>query len=392
MKNDRTGRGRPTLLFVVTEDWYFVSHRLPLARAALAAGFDVAIATNVTAHLEPIRQAGITVYPWKIKRGSIGAWSEMAALWRLWRIFRQVRPDLVHQVALKPVLYGSLAARLCGVRNVVSALGGMGTLFSGAAGKRRGLRAIVLTGLRWLLGGEGKVLILQNGDDRQLLVDAIGIHPDAIRLIRGAGVNTSEFAPTPESTGLPMVILPARMLADKGVFEFVEAARLLAGQGVRARFVLVGATDDCNPARIAPVQLAQWAAEGKVEWFGRRDDMPQVFAAASLVVLPSYREGLPKCLLEAAACARAIVTTDVPGCREIVVHEENGLLVPARDAAALAAAMARLLGDAGLRARMGANGRAMVLAEFSEEKVVQDTLNIYNVLLPQMQHHQPQCV
>jgi glycosyltransferase involved in cell wall biosynthesis len=289
----------------------------------------------------------------------------------------------VHHVAIKPVLYGSLVARLSGVTRVVNALGGMGSLFSqGGGGLRSLLKAGVLAGFRWLMGRRGSVVILQNPDDCELLVKSANVAVEHIRLIRGAGVNVTTFASSPEPDGVPLVVLPARMLADKGVPEFVEAARQLKREGVSARFALVGGTDPCNPAHIPDAQLARWAEEGDVEWFGRRDDMPAVFAASSLVCLPSYREGLPKSLLEAASCGRAIVTTDVPGCREVVRHGENGLLVPAADAKSLADALRTLLQDGVLRRQMGERGREMVLKEFSEESVVGQTLEIYRDLLP----------
>lgn len=372
---------RIKLLFVVTEDWYFVSHRLPLAVAAIAAGMEVSIATNVSSHAEVIRQAGIKLYPWKLNRGSTGLLAEFKALCGLLKIYWQVRPDIVHQVAIKPVLYGSLLAKLLRIPRVVNALGGMGAIFSDTSGKRGRLRAIVLAGFRSLLNRRGSLLILQNPDDCELMVNGAAIARENIRLIRGAGVDVRVFDVVPEPEGTPLVVLPARMLTDKGVVEFVEAARLLKAQGVQARFALVGGTDECNPASVPPARLKDWVDSGTVEWHGRRDDMPAVYRSATLVCLPSYREGLPKSLLEAAACGRAIVATDVPGCREIVRHGENGLLVAARDAAALAQALATLLADTTMRQAMGAAGRQMVLQEFSEEKVVADTLEIYQELM-----------
>jgi glycosyltransferase involved in cell wall biosynthesis len=372
---------RPKLLFVVTEDSYFVSHRLPLALGALQAGMDVAIATRLGSHAELIRQAGITVYSWNVERGSTGIFAELKTLFLLLKIFRQARPDIVHQVAIKPVLYGSLAAKLTGVKKVVNALGGMGFIFSEGSGRKRWLRALVLTGFRWLLRGRNSLLILQNPEDRDLLVSGAAIDHRDIRIIRGAGVDVNVFDVVPEPEGLPLVVLPARMLADKGVHEFVEAAGLLRQQGIKARFALVGGMDECNPACISARQLQEWVDKGEVEWFGRRDDMPAIYASATLVCLPSYREGLPKSLLEAAACGRAIVATDVPGCREIVRDGENGLLVPVRDAKSLAQAVCTLLQAPALRAQMGKRGRAMVLQSFSEEIVVEETLQIYRALL-----------
>lgn len=372
---------KPRLLFVVTEDWYFCSHRLPLALAAIEAGFDVSVATRVSAHGDVIRGAGIQVHPWEMSRGSTGVFTELRALLNLFRIYRAARPDIVHHVALKPVLYGSLLAKLRGIPAVVNALGGMGSVFTAGSARKRLLKTAILNVFKLLLSAKGKILILQNPDDRDLMVTQAGVAPERIRLIRGAGVSLDEFGVVPEPAGVPVVVLPARMLWDKGVGEFVEAARLLQAEGVRARFVLVGGTDECNPSGIDPKQLNQWTAEGLVEWLGMRRDMPAVLQGANIVCLPSYREGLPKSLLEAAACGRAIVSTDVPGCREIVRDGQNGILVPARDAVALAAALRQMILSPELRSRMGRRGRDMVVAEFSEQIVVAQTINIYRELL-----------
>lgn len=372
---------KPKLLFVVTEDWYFCSHRLPLALAAIEAGFDVSVATRVAEHGDVMRACGIRVLPWAMRRGSTGILAELRALSGLFRIYRQVRPDIVHQVALKPVLYGSLVAKMLGVPAVVNALGGMGSIFTAGSARKRLLKAAVLNGFRALLSAKGKILILQNPDDRALMVKEAGVDPKRIRLIRGAGVNLAEFDVLAEPAGVPLVVLPARMLWDKGVGEFIEASRLLQAEGVAARFALAGGTDECNPSAIDAQLLEQWSAQGLVEWLGMRRDMPAVLQSANIVCLPSYREGLPKSLLEAAACARAIVSTDVPGCREIVRDGENGILVPPRDAVALAAALKRLILSPALRATMGRRGREMVVEEFSEQIVVAQTVEIYRDLL-----------
>ena len=369
------------LLFLVTEDWYFCSHRMPLARAARAAGYEVVVATRVNQHGSAIVAEGFKLVSLGLRRGGHNPLHELAAIVEIARIYRHERPDIVHHVALKPVLYGSVAARLAGgsAPAVVNALAGMGFIFASETFKARLLRPFVARAFRLLLNAGRNVLILQNPDDQQMLVEEGVVAAARVRQIRGSGVDIRRFAPTPEPAGplRPLVILPSRLLWDKGVGEFVEAARLLQVQGVQARFALVGDSDPENSAAIADEQLEAWAASGVVEWWGRREDMPQVFAQANIVCLPSYREGLPKVLLEAAACGRALVATDVPGCREIVIDGHNGLLAPLRDAVGLAAAIRRLLDDAGLRAELGRCGRALVEAEFSEEKVVQQTLAVY---------------
>ncbi len=268
----------------------------------------------------------------------------------------------MHHVALKPVIYGSIAARQTHVKGTVNALMGLGWIFSSDSRKARALRPLVRTALRYALTGQGKRVIVQNKDDAELLVTQ-GLAPaDAIRLIRGSGVDPAKYPAADPPPGVPLVVLPARMLADKGVVEFMQAAAMLKSERVVARFALVGQPDPVNPAAIAPELIERFVREGHVEHWGWREDMTRVFFESSLVCLPSYREGLPKALLEAAASARAIVATDVPGCREIVRPGENGWLVPPRNAAALAAALKEAIARPDLRARYGAAGRRLVEA------------------------------
>ena len=371
----------PRLLYLVTEDWYFCSHRLPLAAAARAAGFDVSVATRLRAHKKEIRAAGFEPIRIGLSRRSVNPFRELRSVAELVRIYRAVKPDIVHHVALKPVVYGSLAARLAGVPSVVNALAGLGYAFSSQDRWARLARPVVETAFRALLDRPASRLIVQNPDDLELLVRERVVGAERTVLIRGSGVDTARFAPALEADGVPLVVLPARMLRDKGIFEFVAAAEQLRAAGVAARFALVGDPDPDNPASIPAATLQRWSDGGAVEWWGWRDDMVEVFHQSHIVCLPSYREGLPKALIDAAACGRAIVTCDVPGCREVVREGENGLLVPPRDSAALAAALGRLLGDAKLRQAMGIRGRARAVAEFSIERVIEQTLGLYRELL-----------
>lgn len=365
------------LLFLVTEDWYFVSHRLPLAKAAKDGGFDVVVATRLETMSRVIEAARIRAIPFEMSRRGTNPLSELGTLIRLWRLYRREQPDIVHHVALKPVVLGGLAARLAGVHAVVAAVAGMGFLFAGE-GRLPWVRAGLLRLLPWVIGS-GRAIV-QNPEDAALL-DSHGVPHGRIRLIRGAGVDPDRFRILPEVEDVPLVVLPARMLWDKGVGEFAAAAGMLRQRGIAARFALVGEGDADNPASVPQATLEGWRAEGLVEWWGRRDDMPKVLAQAHVVCLPSYREGLPKALLEAAASGRAIVTCDVPGCREVVRHQDNGLLVPPRDAGALADALERLILDAGLRRQMGRRGRERAEAEFSQERVIAETLAVYRELL-----------
>jgi glycosyltransferase involved in cell wall biosynthesis len=299
----------------------------------------------------------------------------------LTRLYFHERPDIVHHVALKPVVYGSIAARFACVPGRVNAVAGLGWLFTSDQGLMRLVRPVVRWTLARLLDARGSLTIVQNPDDRALLIHA---HlPEArLRLIRGAGVDTALFHPAPEPSGPVCIVLAARMLWNKGVEEFVRAAQILTEAGVCARFILVGDPDPGNPASVPVEVLRAWHGRNGVEWRGRRDDMPSVFHAAHIACLPSYyREGLPKVLLEAAACGLPIVATDAPGCREIVRDGENGFLVPVRDAETLAKALRNLIDHPALRAQMGRRGRQIVLEEFSQDRVIADTLAVYQELL-----------
>jgi glycosyltransferase involved in cell wall biosynthesis len=367
---------RPKLVFFVTEDWYFVSHRLPLALAAKAAGYDVSIVTRVREHGSIIRSSGLNLIPFENSRSSLNPLRELQTLARLILLYRRERPNIVHHVAMKPVLYGSIAARLAGTHHIVNALAGMGWLFSSGEGLARWLKPWVRWGLGVLL--RSGIVIVQNPDDQRLLVQ-LGVPTTRIRRIAGSGVDLKRFHVTPEPSGIPMVLLSARLLWEKGVGEFVEAARLLKQRGIGVRFVLAGEPDVANPGAVPARDIAAWVREGIVEHAGWVRDMPKVLAESSIVCMPSfYGEGIPKSLIEAAAAARPIVTTDAPGCREIVHHDDNGLLVPPRNASALADAIARLLVDPALRARMGARGRTRAEEEFGIDLVIRQTLALYD--------------
>lgn len=372
---------KPKLLFLVTEDWYFCSHRLQIAREARKRGFEVLVATRVDRHGEQINSEGFKLIPLQMQRRSTNPLNELASIRELLSIYRREKPDIVHHVAMKPVLYGSLAAWITGVPHVVNALAGLGYVFVSQQLKARILRPAIRAAFRFLLNSGDSRLILQNPDDCTMFIRSHLASSKRIRLIRGSGVDTDMYQPMPEPSGSPVVILASRMLWDKGVGEFVGAVRLLKSRGVDGRFVLVGDTDPHNPAAVPAEQLAAWLNEGTVAWWGRRDDMPVVFANSHIVCLPSYREGLPKVLLEAASCGRPIVTTDAIGCREVVLHGENGFLVPVRSIVELADALQLLIENPELRIKMGMRGREIVLREFAVEKIIEETLAVYGELL-----------
>ncbi len=370
---------KPQLLFFVTEDWYFLSHRMGLAKAMMEAGYDVSLITQVDKGAAEIEAAGIYLYPLHIKRSGMNLWREAKTFLRIVQIYHKVRPDIVHHVALKPVVYGAIAARLVGITRRVNALAGLGFVFSSYSWRARLIKPVVTLLLLIALSGKKARLIVQNADDVSFFKDKKLVLASSIRLVRGSGVDPSRFLPVPENLEQkPLIVLPARLLQDKGVGEFVDAAReIIKEKGALARFALVGQPDLQNPASFTPAQIAAWEKEGIVEYWGWREDMSEVFASANIACLPSYREGLPKSLLEAAACGRAIVTCDVPGCREIVKHKENGWLVPARDVAALAEALIQAIKQPDLRARYAKYSRKLIEEVFAEKYIYEQTLNIY---------------
>lgn len=370
----------PRLLFVVTEDWYFVSHRLPLARAAREAGFDVWVAARATGREREIMAEGVQFVPLNLSRRGGNPPLE---LFRLIRLYRRVHPDILHLVALKPVLFGGIAAALAGLPRVVGAVAGLGWLFLSQRRLVRLVRPWIKRSLALVFSARGRRAIVQNPDDQDLLQRS-GVPEAHIEVIRGAGVDVHNLRPSTEPKGPVTVVLVARMLRDKGVGEFVAAAHSLIAEGVEARFVLVGDVDPANPASFSREQLQSWDGQGGVEWWGHRADIAAVLAQSHIACLPSYREGLPKSLLEAAAAGLPIVTTDTAGCREVVESGENGFLVPVRAVEPLADALRTLIQDADLRARMGQRSRELAEREFTHERVQGQTLALYRALLAEV--------
>jgi len=369
---------QPKILFFVTEDWFVCSHWLPLIAGATSMGLAVVVVTRTDKHAEYIRQLGVRVIPFEISRRGSNIFRELGTVLKLFTIYRNEKPDIVHHVAMKPMLYGSLVARLSRVPHRINWVAGMGWLFVSKQRRAKIIQVIVRKLLGMLL--RGTTVIVENQDDQKIISD-LGVSSRDIHLVRGAGVDTSRYLPSPEPLGDKLVVLPARMLWDKGVGEFVDAARQLKARGVPAKYVLVGAPDTENPASVSEFQLKEWQMDGVIEWWGRCEDMPSVYAQCHIVCLPSYREGLPKSLLEAASCALPIVTTNVPGCREVVQDGDNGYLVEPRNSLALADALAKLLSDPELRKQMGYRGRERVIDEFSQEIIVAKVLELYRETL-----------
>lgn len=372
----------PVLLYVVNVSWFFLSHRLPLAVRAKRLGYEVHLATHVASagDREAARAAGIQVHDLAIGRSEQGVLNNLTVLADLYRLYRRLAPDLVHHVTMKPVILGGIGARLAHVKSVVSAIPGLGYAFVADGWIAAARRILLRSGLRLALGHRNSVAIFQNPDDMGELVNA-GV-ADAARcvLIRGSGVDTRMFITAPEPSGIVRVLLAARMLREKGVETFVEAARILQQRGIAVEFQLAGEPDPGNPGSLSESQLREWDSSGVVRWLGHQKDMVRVLSAVHIVCLPSYGEGVPKVLIEAAASGRAIVATDMPGCREIVRHEFNGLLVPPKNAPALADAISTLAQDDEKRRLFGRRGRQLAETEFDVIKVVDETMRVYERL------------
>lgn len=376
------GAQQPKLVYFVTEDWYFCSHRLELAVAAKKAGYSVYVITKVNSHGTEITTAGLNLVPVNLSRRSKNLLVEAMFIIRLINIYRRIRPDIVHHIALKPVIYGSIAARLTRVPAVVNAMAGLGFVFSSTRASARLLRPVIKRVFGMLFNDHRSTLILQNPDDVAVICEDEAVSRDRIRLILGSGVSTDRYRSEPETDGVPIVLLASRLLWEKGVGEFVEAASIIRESGRTVRFVLAGDSDYENPESISRSQLEEWTKRGVVEWWGHCPDMPRVFAKSQIVCLPTvYGEGVPKVLIEAASCGRPIVATNVPGCREIVLDGETGFLVPRKDVSALVGAICSLLDSPETRVRMGFAGRQLVKDRFSLDIVIDQTLAVYRCSL-----------
>ena len=370
------------VLFANT-DWYLYNFRRSLALALHDAGHEVLLLSPPGDYGVKLQALGLRWQPVPMDRRSLNPLREALLLWHLVRLFRRERPDVVHGFTIKCAVYGSLAARLAGVPARVNAVAGMGYVFISGATKARLLRPVVSMLLKLALGGRNARLILQNPDDVALFRRARLVDPAHVRLIPGSGVDCTRFSPAEvqDPDARVRVVLPARLLWDKGLAEYVDAARILRARGVPVDLLLAGTPDPGNPAAVPESAVREWVSEGLVQWLGHVDDMPALFRSVQVVALPSYREGLPKGLIEAGASGCALVTTDVPGCREVVTHEVDGLLVPVKDGVALADAIERLVRDPALRNTLGAAARKKAIAEFDERIVVARTLGVYAELL-----------
>lgn len=374
----------PKLILFANTDWYLYNFRRSLALAARASGYEVLLVSPPGQYGPRLRGLGLRWEPLSgMDRRSLNPWRESRLLGELVALLRRERPALVHNFTIKCAVYGSVAAMLVGVPARVNAVAGLGYVFASRDWRARALRPLVRGALRLALRGNRSRLILQNPDDAEMFAGHGLIESERLRLIPGSGVDCSRFVPRPRAENdPPRVLLAARLLWEKGLAEYVQAARTLRARGRKVRFLLAGASDPGNPAAVPEATVRGWVDEGIVQWTGHVDDMAALFASVDIVVLPTYyREGLPKSLIEAAACAVPLITTDMPGCRDVVTDGEDGLLVPPRNADALLDAIVRLLDAPKLARRLGLAARAKALAEFDERIVIRRTLETYGEVL-----------
>jgi glycosyltransferase involved in cell wall biosynthesis len=367
------------LLYLVSEDWYFRSHRLPMAQAAQRAGYDVHVATHVQADGAAIEALGFTLHALPWRRGSTNPLDRLRLIGEVRRLYRALKPDLVHHVALEPTIIGSLAAAGLRVRTL-NALAGLGFVFTSRSPKARAAAKAMRGTLRFLLKRPTASVLVQNEDDRAVIT-ALGVSEDRVFLIPGSGVDTEELKPLPEPHGPVTAAFVGRLLDDKGVRTLIGAHEILAARGRPIQLLLAGEPDPANPASIPAKEIASWKQREGVEVLGHVADIRTVWAQSHIAVLPSRREGLPKSLLEAAACERAIVATDVPGCRVIARDGVNALLVPPDNPPALADAIDHLARDPALRQSFAAAGRKLAEEEFSAAHIGREIVALYDKLL-----------
>lgn len=369
----------PVLLYVINNPAFFLSHRLPLAQAAQKAGFKVHVATMAGASTAQIMALGFSHHVLPLTRSGKNPFQELRSLWAMYRLFKRLTPDVVHAVTIKPVIYGGIAARLAGVPGFLAAVSGLGYLFiddRGGVVKKLALKLYKLA-----LNQPNSRVVFQNESDQQVLLDAGVVHPEQVVLIRGSGVDLEQFTQVAEPAEPPVVaLMVARLLKDKGVNEFIAAAQISQQRHDGIVWQLAGSVDAGNPASLTSAQITHWHQAGVVQWLGEQSHIAELYQKAHIAVLPSYREGLPKSLIEAAACGRAVVTTDVPGCKDAIEENVTGLLVPAKDVTALADAVAKLAHDAAKRQQFGQAGRELAERAFDIHAVVHAHVELYRYL------------
>lgn len=373
------------LLFLITEDWFFCSHFLERALAAKRYGYEIIVCSRENKHKKTIENNGFIFYPINFDRKSINPFYELIILFKISCAYKKFSPDIVHQIAFKPIIYGSIAAKILKIKSVINAPVGMGYVFTSNSLKASLLRPILKRLiLNFMNSHRGKnkknKVIFENSDDLKFFVKIGASKLEDSCLIRGAGVNLNKKVNFDRNNEKPVIAIVSRMLKDKGVYEFIEAARIIKNKNIPSEFILVGGMDQLNPSCISKEELQNWHNQGLVKWLGNVDNVDKILETIDILCLPSYREGLPKALLEGAANGLPLITTDTVGCRDVVKNGLNGYLVPVKDATKLASAMEKLISNKRLRKQMGEESYKIVLSTFSSSIIVPQTLRIYNQL------------
>ncbi len=361
-------------MFVVNIDWFFISHRLPLALEALKKGYEVHIACGITDKKEYLESLGLKVYPLNLSRSGTRIKGEIKAFIEIYKILKNISPDIAHFVTIKPVLYGGIASRFLNIHKKVFSISGLGFIFIKQGFKASIVRILIKTLYRLALGGKNSHVIVQNPDDKAMVNSIVKV---PITMIRGSGVNLSQYNYIEESNENIKISMACRLLKDKGVFEYVEASKILKIKYSNIEFKLYGDIDTYNPASLTSSDIENIKEDGFVKVYGFSSDIEKIFSDSNIVVLPSYREGLPKVLIEAAACGRAVVTTDVPGCRDAIEPNITGLLCEVKSSKSLAEQIEKLILNNELRNDMGKAGRELAQKEFDINKVVEKHFEIY---------------
>lgn len=364
------------LLFIVNDPKYFVSHRLPIAKKAAELGYDVHVGSSMGPDVRGICDNNFTHHEIHLSRGGKNLISEIKTFFSILCLLWKVRPSILHLVTLKPVLYGGLAARISPVKSVVAAVAGLGYVFISKSRTSKILRLFIGFMYRFSLGGNNTKVIFQNADDLKLISDLAKLSPGKAVLIKGSGVDLSKYS-VQSLPKIPVVTFAARYLWDKGIGDFVSAAKKLADEGLHCKFHMIGELDEQNPSSVTAAELVAWEESGVIKNLGYSNDINHIFGASSIIVLPSYREGFPKVLMEAAACARAVVTTDAPGCRDAIIPEVSGLLVPIASPDALSVAIRRLVDDIDLCEKFGLAGRVLAEDKFDIHAIVEQHIEVY---------------
>ena len=367
------------IVFLVNVDWFFLSHRVPVAMAAREMGYDVYVVTGDSGRAKEITDLGFKFYPIPLERAGLHPVKELASFLSILRIYRKIKPDLVHQVTIKPIIYGSLAARFTKIRRIISMVSGLGYNFSPQAHGGARIRAFLLIYKLAVRSKKNKV-IFQNPDNMDYFIQHRVIKRDQAVLIKGSGVDMNEFKYTPPAGGVVKFLFAARLLIDKGIREYLRMAEIMKVKyPSQAEFIVAGIIDPESPTMISEEELLGAHNSGSIKWIGFKKDMKELLGSIDVMVLPSYGEGVPKVLIEAAAVGRPIIATDTPGCREIVIDNKNGFLVPVKDAETLAQAAEKLIRDERLRLVMGRESRKLAEAEFSLDKVIEQTTELYRL-------------